>query len=692
MGRSTIVLLACLFALSLASAEVGTQVDIANSPPYFLQDIPDILIMTNSPLINAFDLDDYFDDANGDDLTFGHTELSNIIVTINSENQVSFYPDIGYTGKQPMQFNASDPDFVELSNIFQVEVGLDIEAPQWSNPKKNRISVYQNYHVTFSTEWTDNVELAEYIFSINQGLGWQNKTVTPFTGTANISTSKVQISAEANKEISWMFYAKDASGNQGMTAIQKFTVKEFTISTEEYEGGEDFSGGEGGDTTEGGVSYGGEEAKLDYFKEGILAKNLEVDIRSVKVSMKQGANLTKVVQIINTGNVNIKINASLKNLGTFATLSESNFEIAPGETYELLVDFTILKTQMPDQYFGFLHLDYGDRISIPIVIDVKKFESEIKIDVILTEKSLAVRAGETVTALIIIKNLRDISSTPSQFYYAIKDFNGNIIESKNEELVLSSFFEEERSLVAPEEAPDGEYIFYARIMQEGDIDLDSDTFLLGARFKIIALLKKFLYPVTILGLLTILFLLYAVYKRNKKKKRLLELYLLLNQLRTLVKEEKTKEAMDIYKRIKLTYGQHVSKNFIEDEVKLKEELGKISKVLSESQKVAAAAPSAPKPATTATKPATATAPKPATKPTTATATKPATKPTTAATATKPATKPATVATPKPATTKPATPVATPKPTTPQKPTIPKPATPATPKPKPTTTKAAPQTK
>jgi hypothetical protein len=610
MGRVIIVLLACLIILSatpIILSDTQTQINVTNSGPELIQNIPDFFIPMNAPTLNLFDLDDYIEDPNGDPLTFTHTTINNVTITIDSENRVSFYPDIGYMGTQSLQFTASDGSLNGTTNAFDLTVGIDTQPPQWSNPRKNKPSVYQNYYVTFLVDWTDNVGLEEFIFSINQGLGWQNQTAVPFTGTSNVSTFRIQISAAAGTTISWTFYAKDIYDNKNRADTQTFVVKEITFEPgDEYEG-EDTTG----DATaeDDGVSYGSETTKLDYFKEGVLGKNLEVDTRSIKVSIKQGSTITKVVKIINTGDVPETITASLKNINQLAMLGDTLITIAPGETVELLVEFIIPMSTVPDQYFGFLLLDYGDQISIPVVIDVKKFESEVEITVNLTKDSKIVRAGNEVTALITIKNLKDIETSPSQFYYALKNFKGSILESKNEDITLSSLFEEERTLTLPDWAPDGEYIFYARIISGDSMDLDSETFLAGARFKIIAFMKKLLYPIIILILLTILLLLYLIYKRNKKKKRLLELYLLLNELRGLVKEGKTMEAMDIYKRIKLTYSQHVEKGFMENEAKLREELSKFSKILIETESKPVPTPQpAPTPQT----------PKPELKPTTQT--------------------------------------------------------------------------
>lgn len=581
MGRSQIVLLSLLLLVSFASADTPTQVNVTNSPPELIQNIPDVLVIMDTPKINAFDLDDYFLDPNGDDLIITHSSINNVTITINSENQVSFYPDANYSGVQNLQFTVSDGELNATSNIFQVTVGLDTIPPQWSNPRKSPVSVYQSYHVSFSADWTDNTGLQDFIFSINQGQGWQNQTAVEFSGLANKSLFEFQISAAAGTNISWTFYARDIYDNINKIDEQSFVVKQYGAVSEENpsQNTEDVTSDLGA-----GYSYGSGDTKLEYFKEGVLAENLEVDTRSIKISMKQGSNTSRVIKIINTGNSQSSLDISINNLDLFATLATTHMEIAPDETKELLIDFYAPRDVMPDQYFGFLRIDYGEKISIPIIINVKEFESEISIQVNLTDKSKAINSGENATALLTIKNLKDISTAKSQLYYAIKDFNGNIINSASEEISLSAEYQEEKTLEVPKNTPDGEYIFYARVTLEDSVDLDSQAFLVGARFKIISMLMNFFYPLTILLLLLLLLILYIIYKRNQRKKKLLELYLLLNQLRTLVKDGKNTEAINIYKRIKLIYGQHISKSFLEDESKLREELNKFSKTLESLEK------------------------------------------------------------------------------------------------------------
>ncbi|RMD46066.1 hypothetical protein D6829_00480 [Candidatus Pacearchaeota archaeon] len=567
-----------IMALSLSYADdVPTKLKVPNTPPYLIKNFSDIFIIENSSLVDYLDLDDYFTDDNGDNLIYTHTNLSNITVTINSQNKVSFYPDAGYKGSQYMTFYAADSEFNVSGNNFSVIVGLDTEPPKWSNPSKNRQTVYQNYHVNFSASWTDNVGLAYYIFSINQGSGWTNYSKVNFSGTSNTSRQKVQISAAAGKVVYWRFYAADTSGNINATDIQNFTVSEITSS-----------GGGGGTTGKGtGTGRGTGTGKAITTEEPTKETEITTIVtepKTLKVSIRQGDTLTRVVKIRNLGTREAAISALIDGVSNFTILGETSIKIGPGKSYDLLIDFKIPRETMPDQYFGRLVLKSTETVIVPIAIDVKKFESLIRINVSVSPDTKFVRPGDPVKAKITIQSLKDIRESKADLYYAIKDFEGNIIASGNEEITLYASYEEEKTLKVPDDASlSGEFIFYARVMvpEEKQIDLDSDTFFIGIKFQLIYLARKLFFPMALLLLLLIIFFLIWVHERNKKKKKLLELYLLLNELRKLVKEGKTEKALEIYKRIKANYGQGVNRKLVEDSEKLRQELEKFSELLRE---------------------------------------------------------------------------------------------------------------
>jgi len=631
MGRSLIVLLTCLFMLSLTCADTPTNLSVQNSPPYIIQNISDLFIIADFPTINEIDIDDYFADDNGDELNITHTSLQNITVTIDSENRVSFYPDVGYIGTQTMQFTVADAEGNVTGNIFNVTVGEDTTPPTWSNPAKNRATVYQNYYVNFTTIWQDNSDLSYFIFSIDQGSGWTNLSAINFSGTINISRVRFQVSASSGTTVFWKYYAADEYYNMNVTDTQNFTVSNYSYT------GTVPPTGPTSDTTTGYSVADDEEGGLAISR----TSGFKTDTQFIKASLRQGDTVTKVVRITNIGETTLEISASIRELQSFIMLNEEVMTLEAGETQEILVEFTIPKNAMPDQYFGALDLESEESLSIPIILDIKKFESEISAKLFISEKYKTVIPEKEVVAKITIENLKDIRGTPSELYYAIKDFQGNIIASGNKEIQLFAFFEEDLKLIVPKDTVQKEYIFYTRVISEDQIDLDSDTFNVGYRFRILKFLKNAPYLLLVLLLLIIILILNEIRKRNKKKQRILELYLLLTELKSLVKKGKTTEAIDIYKRIKVVYGQRVPRSFQEDKEKLKVELDKFSKLLNQAPvKLATPQQTQLAPGKPGTKPAQAT-PKKTTKPAA-----PISKPKEAPTSTKPETKTPTTPAPK----------------------------------------------
>jgi hypothetical protein len=107
------------------------------------------------------------------------------------------------------------------STTFVVQ---DAQAPEWSNAQTNKTYVYENDSVKFTTNWTDDVALAGYKFSINQTGTWVNSSLVSFSGTSDTSENSTQITASTGTTVEWRFYAKDTSDNENATDIQSFVV------------------------------------------------------------------------------------------------------------------------------------------------------------------------------------------------------------------------------------------------------------------------------------------------------------------------------------------------------------------------------------------------------------------------------------------------------------------------------------
>ena len=164
--KKGVIFIALVIFLPLLNAAVKTELNISNSIPYLLQIIPNQAWAANENLTNAFDLDNYFFDDNGDNLSYWHSNIENISVVIDSLNRVSFYPDYNFFGTKTIVFYAGDGTANASSNLVYLNVGNDTEPPKWSSLSKDKVRVYQSSYVNFSALWTDNLGLKSYIFSM----------------------------------------------------------------------------------------------------------------------------------------------------------------------------------------------------------------------------------------------------------------------------------------------------------------------------------------------------------------------------------------------------------------------------------------------------------------------------------------------------------------------------------------------
>ena len=563
-----LLLFVILSFLSPIFGETETSLNVPNAPPYLIKEIPSQSWPENESLIDAFDLDEYFEDPEGMPLIYYNSSINDIYVSIDPiTNMVSFFPRPGYYGQKNITFYASDTQYDTLSNIVTLSVGLDTEPPKWYFPNIDKTIVYQNDIVTFYTNWTDDRNLQEYIFSINQGAGWDNYSATSFSGIENISSSRVQIRAPAFNIVYWRYYAFDSSGNMNVTAIQNFTVAAQELPPEGGGGGG--GGGDGGDS--GGLSdlFG----KIDVLQIRKV-EDFQLSFYELKVSLKQGTSKTRVLKITNIGLEEILINLSSPKLKDFVVFSSTNFSILPGKSKEITIDFYAPERTIPGQYFGYINAQ-SNKInkSIPTVLDVQGIDLEFDIVLNISEEYKLVKPGKEVKVNMTLINLKDLKNVDASLYYAIKDYTGKVYNFSEEEVSFFSSLFLERSLQVPEIAPEGPYLFYVRASDNKNIAIDSVDFEVGTRFNFSSFVKigSIILLILIFAILLAVFM--AKYKRDKKKERLLELYIMLNKLKELIKQNKEEEALELFIKIKEMYREPVPKEVFNDKERLKKEIG-----------------------------------------------------------------------------------------------------------------------
>jgi len=556
--KGVVLVFLLVILLPLLKAGVETELNIENSPPLFSGIIPNQSWMINGNLLDAFDLDNFFVDYNGDPINYSYSGVQNITILIDSSNFVSFYSDTNFVGVRNVTFYASDGILNASSNLVYLTVGIDTEPPQWSSPAKNKVTIYQSAYVNFTTTWTDDFGLVNYTFSINQGSGWVNYS-QDFSGVYNASLYEAQISAPGGTLVSWRFCAFDVGNNVNCTFIFNFTVSSRPAPP----------------VTPTPPSFLGGEGLISIFKAKKI-RNFTLDPEYFLISLKQDSIETRILKITNIGSFNLSFNLLIEGLEEFVVLSDDEFVIPFGETKEITIDFTAGRDTFPDQYFGKLIVESSSTQEVPIVIEVNALEVEFDVDVKIPEKYKRVKPGRIVKADITIQNLKDIVPADMIFYIALKDFYGNIYDSSEEVLWFDSSLSLERDLVVPSNAREGEYMFYARASTKESCAIDSDVFEVGSRFLLLASLKSSFIFILIFFLSIFALILMVIYSREKEKERILSLYLMLNELKNLIKEGEFDKAIYIYTRIKKAYGEPVSRDVLKNKEKLKEEISKLS--------------------------------------------------------------------------------------------------------------------
>lgn len=575
-GRSIFIVFLILAIAPMIFAEVDTSLNVPNSPPEFQGIIPNFS-WSSGPFLDAFNMNDYFEDFQGDSMNFSYSGEDQVIINFSSNGSVSFFPPQGYIGVEVITFYAEDEIGSVPSNEVYLGIGVDMEAPKWSNPQKTRDKIFQNDQINFNMTWTDNFGLKSYYTSIDQGEGWVDYA-GDISGVFNVSSSKIQISAPVGKIVKWKVCATDLSDNFACSDVFEFTV--FATPVDNGVPTESTGTDTGGDSTSVTGRITGENIK-DLYEDAkdIASGNAEefsIDVDSFLVTLKQGTSLTRVLEISNTGNNDLSFDLIIDNLDEFAELSESNFTIKAGESKTIIIDFNVDLTTDIGQYFGSLIVKSVQTVIVPLVLTINSVDLDFFVNVSVLEETKNVKPGKSISALIEINNFGDNINSEIKVDYAIKDFYGNIYDSAEEVAILNEKIVLEKSLNVPEDILLGKYIFYARASNEKDVALNSDVFTVGLSFRFEAFLKTSFVFLAILILSIISIVLTMRHRRHLERQKALSLYVKLNELKELMKAGNYERAATLYVAIKRIYGEPINGDVLENRERLVEEIKKLS--------------------------------------------------------------------------------------------------------------------
>ncbi len=156
---------------------------------------------------------------------------------------------------------------------------------------------------------------------------------------------------------------------------------------------------------------------------------------------------------------------------TFNIVPSSEKDFISIENYDFLVSEqkgtfnAVLKSEGLSEgvYAGKLRISgEEDSIDIPVVLEVESPVLNFDLSSEIAPKFLEISWGEYLAANIIVYNL-GFKSGKVFLYYAIKDLNGDVIISEEQELSINNKIQFTKNFLIPKEIPAGDYLFLASI-------------------------------------------------------------------------------------------------------------------------------------------------------------------------------------------------------------------------------------
>ena len=243
--------------------------------------------------------------------------------------------------------------------------------------------------------------------------------------------------------------------------------------------------------------------------------NINKDL--IKISLKQGESAREVVEVINIGDLGVRISLDAGILRNFMAISEDSFYLEQGGFKKINIDIFAKEDEIPGVYIGRIIVEgNGIKKTINVIIEIKSKKPLFDIKTELLDK--IVSKGDNVRANITIVNMGDSMPIDIVLYYAVKDFENNILAYKEESLAIEDKLEITRTLGISENIPFGTYIFYLMVSYNNISAASSDTFEVSQIEKPLKIKKEYIVIIIVLAVVLIIIILFIVYKNFNKKK------------------------------------------------------------------------------------------------------------------------------------------------------------------------------
>jgi hypothetical protein len=205
---------------------------------------------------------------------------------------------------------------------------------------------------------------------------------------------------------------------------------------------------------------------------------IELDHSLVKVLLNKGGSTSQELRVMNVGDDVESISVS-SNLGGLLSLSDSSFEISPGQTKVLTLEFSSAIADVeyiPGVYSGYVLVEGSDySVELPIVLDIES--EEVLFDSSLSFTNTDYEAGDSFSLPVRIYNLisEEQEATNVLFEYTIKDLAGNLVYSGGETVLVDGQASLSSSVELSSNLNPGYYVVGTSVSYAGSVGVSSEV-------------------------------------------------------------------------------------------------------------------------------------------------------------------------------------------------------------------------
>jgi large-conductance mechanosensitive channel len=207
---------------------------------------------------------------------------------------------------------------------------------------------------------------------------------------------------------------------------------------------------------------------------GTIIEPFTIDKTLVHQIIRPGEALRENLVIKN--NKDISVSFQIKSdLKEFMVISEETFVLNAGEAKTVFIDFFAKTTEPPEAYTGKITIT-GSAVSkvVNVIIEVKERKPlfDVLVDILTSE----VAPGENLKARFKVLNLGDLNNIDVVLYYAVKDYDDNIIAFREESIAIDKELNIVRKLNLPSDTHFGDYVLYLKARYNNITAASVETF------------------------------------------------------------------------------------------------------------------------------------------------------------------------------------------------------------------------